>query len=114
VNEPDEIREQGAGGRALIEQVSEAVKVARSLRYENPASFDDVTEDELETVIRGLKAVSYSCSEGARLLERVLRGRRGEGDPVTSPGRETVDVVVADLEDPVAELEVPPAPGADE
>lgn len=67
----------------MLEQVAGAVRVCRSLRYENPASFDDVTSEELEVVARGLRAIAYSCSEGARMLDRVREGR-GPAHPVTS------------------------------
>lgn len=76
----------GSGGRSLVERVSDALKVCRELRYSDPESFDDVTDDELVAVARWLKAVAYSCQVGARLLERVLAARRGDGHPVPAPG----------------------------
>lgn len=67
--------QHAAGGRSLLENVSEAVKIARSLRYENPLTFDDVTTPELENVKSGLRAIAYSCQEGARKIERIIAAR---------------------------------------
>lgn len=85
-------------GRELLETVSEAVRTVRALRYENPETFDDVTPEELETVVRGLKAVAYSCSEGARHLTRILAARTSSsGNPVPIAGARTAAEI---LEEP--------------
>lgn len=76
-------------GRELLESVSDAVKIARALRFEDPETFDDVTPAELETVARGLRAVAYSCHEGARLLDRVAKARSGSGHEVPIAGART-------------------------
>lgn len=73
-------------GHELVEHVSEVVAIVRQLRYENPSTFDDVTPAELETVARGLRAVAYSCQEGARLLDRI-RARRGHESSVPATSR---------------------------
>lgn len=92
--------EHGTGGRSLLENVAEAVKIARTLRYENPASFDDVTTQELENVKSGLRAIAYSCQEGARKIERVIASRAGSANRVPIGGDRTALEI---LEDPAVE-----------
>jgi hypothetical protein len=71
-------------GRALLEALGPLLEPARALRYENPSTFADVTDDDLERAARSLKALSYSCAQGARLLERVVGARRSiSGHPVS-------------------------------
>jgi hypothetical protein len=92
-------------GRSTIEAVSDAVRVARALRYEDPSTFDDLTPEELDVVARGLRAVSYSCIEGARKLERILTVRRGHEHRVPSADR-TVPEILADPAVPEGTIEV--------
>lgn len=61
--------------RDLLLAAGEALKPAREIRYLKPGAFDDVTGDELEAGIRNLRALSYSCQQGATALERELRVR---------------------------------------
>lgn len=87
---------RSAGGRSLLENVAEAVKIARSLRYENPATFDDVTTPELENVRSGLRAIAYSCQEGARKIDRIIASR--DGNPVPAPGERTAAEILEEHE----------------
>lgn len=100
-----------AGGRSLLENVAEAVKIARSLRYENPLTFDDVTTPELENVKSGLRAIAYSCQEGARKIERIIaaREKRTSGNSVTVAGERTALEILEDpaLDPGVIELRDP-------
>lgn len=91
--------EHAAGGRSLLENVAEAVKIARSLRYENPDTFDDVTTPELENVKSGLLAISYSCREGARKIERIIAARTSSsGNPVPIAGARTAAEILEEHE----------------
>lgn len=69
-------------GRAYLLALSAALPPARALRYEPDELFDDLSLDDLDLVARNLNALAYSCREGARKLERIHAGRRGEGNPV--------------------------------
>lgn len=86
-----------AGGRSLLENVADAVKIVRTLRYENPATFDDVTTHELENVRAGLRAIAYSCQEGARKIDRIIAGR-GPANPVPAPGERTAAEILEEHE----------------
>lgn len=86
--------EHAAGGRSLLENVQEAVKIARSLRYENPDTFDDVTTPELENVRSGLRAIAYSCQEGARKIDRIIAARTStKGNPVPNAGARAKEIL---------------------
>lgn len=78
-------------GRALLEALGPLLGPARSVRYENPDSFTDVTDDELERAARSLRAISYSCAEGARLLDRVRNARSSSGNPVATSTNESAE-----------------------
>ena len=61
--------------RQLLDALGPALVPAREVRYLKPDSFADLTGDELERAARSLRALSYSCQQGATLLERTLRLR---------------------------------------
>lgn len=86
-------------GRELLENVADAVKIARNLRYEKVGAFDDVTTPELENVRSGLHAISYSCKEGARKIDRVLAARAASANRVPTAERTALEI----LEDPAVE-----------
>lgn len=65
-----------SAGRDLLVALGPALVPAREVRYLPMTAFDDVTDDELETGARTLRALSYSCQEGAKLLEKILRARK--------------------------------------
>ncbi len=62
-------------GRALLEELDRALDVGRRVRYQPDADFDELELDEIDRVGRGLRALSYSCAEGARKMERIHRAR---------------------------------------
>lgn len=62
-------------GRDYLLEVSAAVEAARKLRYEPDELFDDLDEESLGIVARGLRAVSYSAEVGARKMEALARRR---------------------------------------
>jgi len=63
-------------GQALLAEAGRALHVARNLRYSKPETFDDVTSEDLDVAARHLRAISYSCQEGARLFDRIRAGRQ--------------------------------------
>lgn len=65
-------------GRALLEALGPAVVEAREVRYLDDEAFADFTDDELGTCSRNLRALSYSCQEGAKKLEKILRHRKAD------------------------------------
>lgn len=87
-------------GRPLLEYLGPLLEPARSLRYENPSTFVDVTDDELERAERALKAISYSCQQGARLLARVREARNRVALPAAES--KVVDLMAA-LEESILE-----------
>lgn len=62
-------------GRDYLLEVSAAVLATRQLRYKPDELFDDLDEESLAVVARGLRAVSYSAEVGARKMEAILRKR---------------------------------------
>lgn len=64
-------------GRVHLLGAGAALKPAREIRYLPAEAFDDVTDEELEAGARSLYALSYSCQQGAKALERISRKRRG-------------------------------------
>lgn len=75
MTELDDVGRPKGGARELLLAAGEALKPAREIRYLKPGAFVDVTGDELEAGARALYALSYSCQQGARALERELRVR---------------------------------------
>jgi len=65
-------------GRELLLAAGEALKPAREIRYLEDDAFDDVADGELEAGTRSLYALSYSCQQGAKKLERIRRARAEE------------------------------------
>lgn len=86
-------------GRALLDALGPLLEPVRRLRYENRTSFDDVTVEELERAERALKALSYSCAEGARFLERIRSSRGGHVNPVPVGIDEDVAADVIEVRD---------------
>lgn len=68
-------------GRDLLLAAGEALKPAREIRYLDDGALEDVTVDELGAGARTLYALSYSCQEGAKKLERIRRSRTQETKP---------------------------------
>lgn len=61
--------------RQLLDALGPALVPAREVRYLKPDAFEDLTDSELERAARSLRAISYSCQEGAKLLEKIRRAR---------------------------------------
>lgn len=61
-----------------LTQLVTGTELLRQIRYMPDTAFDDVTDDELTTAIFWLRAARYSCTEGARKLERTLAKRQGQ------------------------------------
>lgn len=59
-------------GRDYLLEVSAAVAATRELRYQSDELFDDLDEESLTIVARGLRAVSYSAEVGARKMEALI------------------------------------------
>lgn len=97
-------------GRDLLDALGPMLDPARAVRYQSPTSFDGVSVDELDAAARSLKAIAYSCQEGARLLERV-RDRRRPSEPSSaagepgSPAGEVTESPEATVTDLLAALE---------
>ena len=62
-------------GRDYLLEVSAAVLATRQLRYQPDELFDDLDDESVAVVARGLRAVSYSAEVGARKMEAILRKR---------------------------------------
>lgn len=76
-------------GRELLLAAGEALKPAREIRYRDDADFDDVTEEELEIAERSLRALSYSCQQGASTLLRIRTLRSARRREAARDARET-------------------------
>jgi hypothetical protein len=63
-------------GKAYLDELGPAVAKAREIRYMDPEVFNDCTLVELDQAARALRAVSYSCRQGAIVLERARRQRQ--------------------------------------
>lgn len=61
--------------RADLEALPAATGLLREIRYARPDDLADLTDDDLAAAIRWLRAAAYSCTEGARTLERYLHTR---------------------------------------
>mgnify|MGYP001184712263 CR=1 FL=1 len=59
--------------RAELEALPAATGLLREIRYADRDDLADLTGDELAAAVRWLRAAAYSCTEGARTLERHLR-----------------------------------------
>lgn len=62
-------------GRELLEYLGPLLAPTREVRFRSAEDFADVTELELEQAARALRALGYSCREGARRLDAVLAER---------------------------------------
>lgn len=63
------------GARDLLLATGTALVPAREIRNLSTEAFGDVDDEELEVGARNLRALSYSCQQGATALERVRMGR---------------------------------------
>lgn len=59
-------------GREYLEALGPILKPAREIRYVPDETFDDVVEDDLEIVERHLRAIAYSCQQGAAKMRRII------------------------------------------
>jgi hypothetical protein len=73
------VNDVAASGREHLERLGPALVPAREIRYIRDEFFADVTDDELGKAAASLRALSHSCREGARKLERILRDREATG-----------------------------------
>lgn len=64
--------------RLDLEAIPPGTEALRAVRYMTDDDFDGITDDELETAIRWLRAAAHSAREGARTIEGVLARRRKE------------------------------------
>lgn len=62
-------------GRDLLDALGPALVPARQVRDTPEGDFDDVVDEDLERASRKLRALSYSCQQGAALLEKILNRR---------------------------------------
>jgi hypothetical protein len=67
-------------GDQFIGDLAKILGPAHQLRYEKAELFDSVATEHLINAARSLRAIAWSCIEGARKLERIvmLRERPGE------------------------------------
>ncbi len=63
-------------GRELLEYLGPVLAPTREIRFRSADDFADVTDVELEQAARALRALGYSCTEGARKLDAVAALRR--------------------------------------
>lgn len=64
--------------REVLDQAGPAITAAGKIRYLKPEEFEDITDDELGALSRKLRSLSFSCLEGARLVEKIARARHVE------------------------------------
>lgn len=64
-----------SAGRDLLEKLGAITAPAREIRHRPDEDFADVDADELTIAARNLRAIGYSCTEGARKLEWLARSR---------------------------------------
>lgn len=64
--------------RKLLEDLGPILQPARKVRDLNRRKdFDDLETELVSRAARNLRAIAYSCTEGAKLLEAVIRDRVG-------------------------------------
>lgn len=62
-------------GRELLEHLGPLLAPTREIRFRTAEDFVDVTDVELEQAARALRALGYSCNQGAAKLDAVRAGR---------------------------------------
>lgn len=62
-------------GRELLEHLGPLLAPTREIRFRTADDFADVTALELEQASRALRALGYSCHQGARRLKVILADR---------------------------------------